>query len=174
MDYMTKPISRIELRKLSKLFRRVFDVPLSGPFPVLRVLDKLEQIFNTNYDVVEDSELPSNVMARCFEREGGGYTIQIKESVYSDAYDGDGASLGFICHEICHIFLFYVGYKPVFERSFADNRIEPFRSVEWQAKALCGEVMIPYEESANMNEEEIMRKYKTSRSFAQYRVQKLS
>jgi len=173
MDYITKPVSRDELRKLSKLMRRVFGIPLVGAFPVLRILDQLRERFNTIYEIVEDSELPPNVMAQCTPRDDGGYKIQIKESVYDDAYRGDGASLGFICHEICHVFLFLVGYKPVFERSFEDRRIEPFRSVEWQAKALCGEVMIPYEESANMDEEEVMRTYKTSRSFARYRIQKL-
>lgn len=173
MDYMTKPTSRKEMRELSKLFRRVFNVPLTGAFPVLQALDKLKPFFNTVYEVVEDSELSSNVKARCFEREGGGYMIQIKESVYDDAYNGDRASLGFICHEICHIFLFYAGFKPVFERSFADYKIAACCSVEWQAKALCGEVMIPYDESANMDEEEIMRTYKTSRGLARYRIQKL-
>ncbi len=36
--------------------------------------------------------------------------------------------------------LFWIGFTPVSTRAFGDDEIEPFRSVEWQAKALTGEV----------------------------------
>ena len=37
--------------------------------------------------------------------------------------------------------------------------IPPYRSVEWQAKALCGEITIPYEATIGMTAKEIMAKY---------------
>ena len=108
-------------------------------------------------------------MAQCSPNEIGGFTIKIKESVYQGAYEnGVGAFLGFINHEMCHVFLFEIGYTPIYERSFENNTISAYRSVEWQAKALDGEVMIPYDECKNMSKKEIIKKYHVSDSFADY------
>ena len=41
--------------------------------------------------------------------------------------------------------------------------------MEWQAKALCEEVMIPYNESIDMNVNEIQKNYHCSRAFAEVR-----
>lgn len=101
--------------------------------------------------------------------EDGGFTIEIKESVYDGAARGNGAFRGFICHELCHIFLFDQGFIPVFERAFENNKIPAYRSVEWQAKALCGEVMIPYEESQGMSFNELVTRYGVSQAFATHR-----
>ena len=38
MDYKTKPTSRKDLRRYAKFVRRLFDVPETGPFPVLQAL----------------------------------------------------------------------------------------------------------------------------------------
>ena len=171
MDYKTKPTSREDLRRYSKLFRKLFDVPLIGPFPVLQALDRVSDIFSScNYIVMEDKNLPPQTMARCVPNEYNGFTIEIKESVYKGAYEHrSGALLGFICHEICHVFLFKIGFTPVYERAFADNELRPFESVEWQAKALCAEVMIPYVESRGMTQQVIVDTYGVSKSFAKAR-----
>lgn len=170
MDYKTKPLTRREIRALAPYYRELFDVPATGPFPVLKALEKLPDVFEgSNYEVVEDKDLEPKVMAQCSPNEIGGFTIKIKESVYQGAYEnGVGAFLGFINHEMCHVFLFEIGYTPIYERSFENNTIPAYRSVEWQAKALDGEVMIPYEECKDMSESEIEEKYHVSKSFAKY------
>ncbi|MDO4555100.1 MAG: hypothetical protein Q4B70_08165 [Lachnospiraceae bacterium] len=157
MDYKTKPTSRKDLRRFSAYMRKLFDVPLTGEFPVLYALDKLSDVFSgCNYEVVDDKKLPPQTMARCTPNDRHGFTIEIKETVYNGAYDKQiGAFLGFICHEICHVFLFEIGFTPVFERSFADNELPAYCSVEWQAKALCAEVMVPYEETVGMKVHDI-------------------
>ncbi len=166
MDYKTKGIGRYDIRKLSKYFRVLFNVPEDGAFPVIETLDHVCEVFpGSNYIIVEDSKLPAQTVAQCFQNDSGGYTIEIKEKIYNGAYKNqNGAFRGFICHEICHVFLFSIGYTPILTRSFKD--IPPYCSVEWQAKALCGEVMIPYENSDGMSPEEIIDKYKVSKSFA--------
>ena len=171
MDYKTKPTSRRDLRRYSKILRRLLGVPLTGPFPVLSVLDKLGDVFKSSgYEIVEDSKMPLKTMARCVPNDQGGCTIEIKESIYVGAYEQQiGAFLGFICHEICHVFLFYIGFTPIFERSFEDYELPAFCSVEWQAKALCAEVMIPYEESMGMGADLIEGKYHVSKAFAKNR-----
>jgi len=171
MDYQTKPTSRNDLRHYSRFLRRLFDVPATGPFPVLEALDKISDVFEgCNYIIVEDSKLPKRTMARCVPNDIGGFTIEIKESIYSGAYKKRiGAYLGFICHEVCHVFLFNIGFIPIYERSFADKEIPAYCSVEWQAKALCAEVMIPYNESRGMGTKAIVDYYHVSRAFAENR-----
>lgn len=171
MDYKTKPTSRRDLRKYSKLLRKLFDVPYTGAFPVLQVLDRIsDKLPNCGYLIVEDDILPPKTMAQCSPNGDGGFTIEIKQSVYDGAYKHEtGAFLGFICHEICHVFLFSIGFTPLFERSFNDNELPSYCSVEWQAKALCAEVMIPYEETIGMKTADIESIYKVSKAFAIHR-----
>lgn len=172
MDYKTRPLSRRKIRSLSKVFRRMFGVDLSGPFPVLDALDKLPDIFaDCNYEIVDDNSLPINVPANCSPNSLGGYTIQIKESVYNGVYYyGTGAYRDHIVHELSHVFLFSIGYTPIIERSFDNGAIKPYESSEWQAKALCGEIMMPYDETKNMSNVEIKHIYGVSEAQAIYRT----
>ncbi len=172
MDYKTKPISRKNVRKIACFVRNLFDVPQTGAFPILQVLDKIGDVLpGSRYEIVEDKEMSDKTMAYCLQNEDGGYTIKIKSSVYDGAYERNiGAYLGFICHELCHVVLFKLGFKPIFERSFSDNELPAYCSVEWQAKALCGELMIPYIESIGMVKSEIMCKYGVSEGFANMRI----
>lgn len=171
MDYRTKPTSRNDLRRYAKLFRKIFGVSQAGPFPVLEVLDRLPDIFpGCNFLIVEDSDLPPKTMAQCSPNENGGFTIEIKNSVYVGAFEKQiGAFLGFICHEICHVFLFAIGFTPIYARSFDDSEIPAYCSVEWQAKALCAEVMIPFDDSEGLSPKAIVDKYHVSQAFAKNR-----
>lgn len=172
MDYKTKATSRYDLRKYAKIVRKLFGVSQTGPFPVLEALDHISDIFDGSiYEIVDDSKMPLQTMARCIPNDDGGFTIEIKESVYQGAYEKKvGAFMGFICHEICHVFLFCAGFTPIFARSFNDNELPAYCSVEWQAKALSAEVMIPYEESKDMDLLTIERTYHVSKSFALHRL----
>lgn len=172
MDYVTKPASRLLLREYSFFLRKLFGITdINEPFDVLAALEIIHLVFpKTTVEIVEDNELPQNIPARCCPNSSGNFTITIKESVYKGAYERQiGAYLGFICHEICHVFLYTIGYTPVFSRSFKNNYIPAYKSVEWQTKALCGEVMMPYEITKNMTETEIMKKYHVSFGFAKKR-----
>ncbi len=172
MDYQTKPTSRCDLRKYAGIIRQLFDVPQTGSFPVLEVLDRIGDVFEgCRYEIVDDNAMPPQTMARCIANDAGGFTIEIKESIYDGAYEKRiGAFLGFICHEICHVFLFQTGFTPIFERSFGNNELPAYCSVEWQAKALCAELMIPYEESAGMEMAAIEETYHVSKAFAKHRL----
>ena len=172
MDYKTKPTSRKDLRKYSQILRKLFGIPLTGRFPVLYALEKIGDVFEgCNYVVLEDNCFSPQTMARCMRNDSGGYTIEIKQSVYDGAvYQNIGAFLGFICHEICHVFLFEIGFVPVYEYSFNENTLPAYCSVEWQAKTLCAEVMIPFEESNGMSVKEIVETYHCSKSFAKKRL----
>lgn len=172
MDYLTKPVNRRELRSYSIFFRYLFGVENdTDPFPVIEALEKVPDVFKgTTPSILDDADMPANVPARCYPDSSGNFTIEIKNSVYEGARKHKiGAYLGFICHEICHVFLYKIGYTPIIERSFDNNKIVPYRSVEWQTKALCGEVMMPYEATRYMSVKEIEEVYSVSKGFASYR-----
>ncbi|MBQ5988366.1 MAG: hypothetical protein IJL67_02610 [Oscillospiraceae bacterium] len=172
MDYITKPTNRKELRDFSVVFRCLFGITdPNAPFPVLEALEMIPDVFKGAYFViVEDKELPVTVPARCLLNGPDDFKIEIKESVYRGAFEKKiGAYLGFICHEMCHIFLYKIGFTPIVERSFGNNEIPAYKSVEWQTKAICGEVLMPYDATANMHYTEIMKKYHVSKDMALYR-----
>lgn len=174
MDYITKPTNRATLRRFSKIVRAIFGCESDDkPFPVLDALEKLPDVVdNASYEIVEDNELSANVFAQCYPKPEGGFVIQIKETVYDEAcYNDNYAFLCFICHEICHVLLFWIGFTPVSTRAFGDTEIKPYQSVEWQAKALTGEVMIPYGASKGLTSKEIVEKYHVTKQSAKYRVQ---
>ncbi len=172
MDYMTRPTSRKALRQMAPYVRALFNVDKEAPFPVLEALEKLgDKIPGSSYIVVPDTALPADTPALCRKDEQDNFQIQIKQSVYDGAYQKHiGAYRGFIMHEICHIFLYKVGFTPVYTRSFENNKIVAYRSVEWQTKALCGEVMMPYEATRGMSREMIMKTYGVSKGFADKRL----
>lgn len=172
MDYETKALCREDIRRLSPIFREIFGIKKDGEFPVLNALEKIALVFDDcDYEIVEDDALPVVTPARCKPNDKGGFTIEIRNEIYKGAFEKRiGAYRDHICHEISHIFLFKIGYVPEYNRSLGDYEVEPYKSVEWQAKALTGEVMIPYEESAGMTWEEIMEKYHVSKSAAKYRI----
>lgn len=176
MDYVTKPLTTKKVRLLAELFRKEFKLDPHEKIPVLFLLDQLADVFGNHfhYEILDDHEFPPSVMARCCLNNEGGFTIEIRESVYSGAHKGNGAFRGFICHEICHIFLFKIGQYPEFNRAFPDNEIPAYCSVEWQAKALCGEVMIPYEDSLEMNVTALVANYGVSEASAKYRRRKIN
>ena len=174
MDYMTKSTTRIDLRSLAVLFRSLFDIPQNGPFPVLEILDKLpdvELFKGTTVLIVDDNKLLPGIPAQCTPITDESFLIEIKQSVYDGAYHHNiGAYRAHILHEICHIFLYKVGFKPILTRQFADNELPAYCSVEWQAKALCGEILMPYKETENMSGKDIQTKYMVSPSAAKERM----
>lgn len=180
MDYETSIIlNREQIRLISKLFRRMFKIR-TILFPVMKILERLVIKFDKNlYYVVEEDEMfKKNVMAALVPEENDFYCIRIRQSVYDKALAGDRASLGYICHEMCHFFLIHVmGVGPklyvaadnlVYARTIDDNNTPAYKSMEWQAKALCGEVMIPYERCQNYSLTDLIEKTSSSTQQAKY------
>ena len=185
MDYETSTIvDRSQIRMISILFRKMFKIK-TILFPVLKVLELLVNRFEKNlyYDVQEDDKFPRKVMAELVIEDTDKYCIRIRQSVFDKALNGERASLGYICHEMCHFFLIYVvGIGPkiyiaednmVYARTIDDRTTPAYKSTEWQAKALCGEVMIPYEKCKNYSLEEIISKTQSSTEQARYFINRV-
>lgn len=172
LDYETKPASRQELRLCAKLFRSICGVTDSEPIDPVLLLDRLpdmEGFSDVRYIVVYDNELPGDVPAQCTKTEDG-YLIEIKESVYCGASENKtGGHRMHIIHEIMHPFADKLGFQPIFSRRLT-KETPPYRRLEWIVKALAGEVMMPYEATCGLSEEEIMSIYGVSKSAAKMRM----
>lgn len=171
MDYATRPTSRTEVRLYAKIFRKLFELPLTGPIDPLSLLDRLPDVYdNVEYEVIDDSEMPKGVPARCIPTDNGGFMIQIAQSIFDGAYERKvGGYRAHILHEIIHPFADKMGFKPIMNRVFNNNTVPPYMSLEWVVKAMTGEVMMPYEETIGLNTSELMEEYGVSWEAANYR-----
>ena len=85
------------------------------------------------------------------------------------AAEGIGGYRAHILHEICHAILCLLGFTPILDRAFKNNELKPFESMEWQAKALCGEILMPYEETEGLSVRQIRHLCQVSRESAELR-----
>lgn len=180
MDYESRlSLSRIQVREISRFARRLLKIK-TVKFPVLKALEKLIDKFTNNlyYRILPDDEFETNVMAKLVPEGNDVYCIKIRETVYEKAVNGDRASLGFICHEMCHFTLIHIfDAGPVmyvnesglaYTRSFKDKELPRYKSMEWQAMALCGEIMIPYEKCKDYSFKQIVSRTDSSDEQTKY------
>lgn len=172
MDYLTISMNRKEAITFGQMFRKEFGYDECSPFNPIEALERINSIFpQASVEVVEDNELESNVHADIIIDEENHFMIRIKNTVYVRAHDRNvGGYRMDITHEIVHLFLYLKGYKPLDgTQSFENNILPAYESIEWQTKAVAGEVMIPYEATVGMEVDEIIEKYHVSRAAAEYR-----
>lgn len=170
MDYKTKSTSREELRRIARCIRKLFKCNNKYRFNVLTTFEKMPVIFPcVTCTVVGDDEIEGDIPARCIPDFEGCYTIEVKSSIYDGAAAGIGGYRAHILHEICHAILCMLGFTPVLDRAFKNKELKPFESMEWQAKALCGEIMMPYEETEGLSVRQIQHLCQVSRESAELR-----
>ncbi len=173
MDYRTRKTSREEIRRYSNQIRKKFHCRNKYYFDVIKAFEMMPILFpNVAVEIVEDDDIDLvGVPSTTIPDMSGHYTIKVKESVYDRAYTGkNGGCRMHIMHEMCHVFLFELGYFPFVDRAYKNLELEPCESAEWQAKALAGEVMIPYESTCNMTSQSIVKKCKVSTEAANKRI----
>lgn len=170
MDYKTKPTSREELRSIARCVRKLFKCNNKFRFNVMTTFEKMPVIFpSVTCTVVEDDEIEGDVPARCIPDFESHYTIEVKSSIYEGAAAGVGGYRAHILHEICHAILCMLGFTPILGRAFKNKELKPFESMEWQAKALCGEIMMPYEKTEGLSVKQIQHLCQVSRESAELR-----
>ena len=167
MDYKTKPISRENLRIIAKFIKTKFGCKNKYRFDVIDAFERIHNLFpQITVEVVDDDKLNTNNPARCVPDGLGNYHIEVQNRVYQGACRGTGAYRDHIMHEICHAILCILGFTPIFERAFKETDLKPYESMEWQAKALCGEVLVPYDNIYGLSIKQIMNYCKVSKSCA--------
>ncbi len=175
MDGITSPVSRLMLRNIANKFRERFCQD-NLYINVLAIIEIFPIYFQKCIIViVPDNELdegiPSAIEKQVCQGEDK-YIIKIKESVYERAYNGSGGDRMHIIHEMSHYILIEeYDFKPITARSYGNIRVryKPC-SIEWQAKALAGEIMMPYELTKGMIAEEISIKCGVSIDAAKMRI----
>ena len=176
MDYKTKPISRKDLRAIARWFRHQFKCKNIFRFDVVGAFERIQSLFpQITTEIVDDDSIDVisdlNVPAACNPDMKGNYHIAVRESVYMGACNGVGGFRAHILHEMCHAILCLLGFTPILDRAFNNNEIEPrYISMEWQAKALTGEILVPYDETKGMSKRKIRFLCKVSDSLASYRI----
>lgn len=168
MDYKTKPTSREELRGIARFVRKLFKCKNKYRFDVMDAFERIPSVIPAvTCLVVEDDEIEGDIPARCVPDFEGHYTIEVKSSIYDGAAEGIGGYRAHILHEICHAILCLLGFTPILDRAFKNNELKPFESMEWQAKALCGEILMPYEETEGLSVRQIRHLCQVSRESAE-------
>lgn len=168
MDYKTKPTSREELRGIARFIRKLFKCKNKYRFDVMDAFERIPSVIPAvTCLVVEDDEIEGDIPARCVPDFEGHYTIEVKSSIYDGAAEGIGGYRAHILHEICHAILCLLGFTPILDRAFKNNELKPFESMEWQAKALCGEILMPYEETEGLYVRQIRHLCQVSRESAE-------
>lgn len=172
MDYITFSMTRIEARNIANFIRTSLGYDYKSKFNPIYELDRIHLIFsNISYEIIEDDDLPKNVHCVCEIYEDDEIIIKIKNYIYLGAVKrGVGGYLMDITHEIAHAILYCLGYKPISYEIFNNESIPAYKSAEWQAKAVAGEIMIPFEASKNMDIFDIVEKFNVSFDAASNRL----
>lgn len=180
MDYISDTnLSRNQIREMATFVRRKLGVE-SLEFPAIKMLDRLETLYPDYfyYVIEEDQDFDNGVMSYLQLDSDGKYCAHFRQRVYDGALEGKGNFIGFIVHEIAHFCLEYffdihpevvVMDNTPFYACVPNGAIkEKYESIEWQAKALCGEIMIPFEQCKEMSFGEIVEKTKSSKAQTDY------
>lgn len=169
-----KSLSRNKARLFAKLIKETFNLG-SSKVDIARLLEKLPNTNeNMNVEIVDDEEMAKGDYAYFVpDFENGKSVIIISNKVYESAC-GSGSTSGrdrmTIAHEIAHYFLMMnFGYRPI--EKYRSGQVSPFNDPEWQAKALAGEIMMPFEETDSfMNPSDLANEFGVSFDAADYRI----
>lgn len=178
--YVTEqPISREKLRILAKAFKS--HLGFGGLFVDVPWLLEVTMHKFTDLDVeiVKDEVLDKLVFADFIPRDStkdNRPLIRIKESVYNNACNKNSGSYGrdrmSIVHEIAHFILIDQIKIPVYKHH-GSGRPDLARTTEWQAMALAGEIIMPFEETEHIKDVyELSQKCGVSIDAANYRINK--
>lgn len=132
----------------------------------------LESIFMFDdtfyFEVVSSDQLPRNTYARYLPLDN---KMEILESVYNEALNGDGRARFTIAHEIGHYFL----HKDTssFSRRLSKKDIKAYEDPEWQANTFASFFLISQNAISNLKSPEaIAENCGTSYSAAEIAIRK--
>ena len=175
MDYKTTKLSRKHIRILAKVIRQIFKecIYKEGLYvDVVKMFELVHSKFkNITTEIVPDEKL-KDIPGECIPDYNGNYHIRIKETVYVGAISGVGGYRVHILHELSHAFLCIAGYAPISQTQYKNGELKAYESMEWQAKALAGEILMEYALTKEMTTFELMHKCGVSIDSARNRRQR--
>lgn len=169
MGYIAKGKSRVQIRALAKLIRKIQGVEHDLYFPILDFMEK------TLPTLIPTFSFRVGSIAEMGEYEGLTFPerdeIVIREDVYAKALDGGGRERLTIAHELYH-YLEHSNQTVAFARTNGST-IPPYKDPEWQADAFGGELLVPYDLAKNLNVYQIMEICEVSRRAAEVQYSKI-
>ena len=93
-----------------------------------------------HHEVMPRTYFPPNIHAETAIKER---VIRIREDIYHGAIRNMGRDRMTVAHEVGHYILLVAKGLKLY-RSFEGVQIEAYRDPEWQAKALAGELLCPF------------------------------
>jgi hypothetical protein len=169
-------LSRKKTRAIAKFIRSLLGInELYADVP--KMLENMTKEFTDfNYEIVEDEELPEGDYGTFIPNyETNQHVVKIPNRVYLAACS-NGSTSGrdrmTIVHEIAHYFLIiYFKYKPI--EKFGRGKVPRAKDPEWQAMAVAGEIMMPFNETEHIKEpNKLMEMCGVSFDAAYYRINK--
>lgn len=164
-DYIVEPLSRLDIRKIVKAFRKFLGIKYESYVDVTALLDILSKKFKGfSYQVVANNVLPKKVFATTDVNSG---KIRIKQKIFDKACDGDGFGRYCIAHEIGHFILLKLcGFE--LAKADVNIRTPKYMDPEWQAECFAGEFLMGYDAVKNYSIDELVSKCVVTKKAATY------
>lgn len=167
--YEEPPCSTQDLRNISDLVRRIFDIDPEKPFPVCEFIEF------ALYELFDDFKFEICTKAEMREKHGetlpGRHLIRLREDVYDGMCEGVGQHRYTAAHEIAH--LLKHEHVPVAMARRRAEHLPLFRNSEWQADTLAAELLMPFSAVRFLTAPEIEDRFLVSSSAARVRFNKL-
>ncbi|MCK9622901.1 MAG: ImmA/IrrE family metallo-endopeptidase [Methylobacter sp.] len=141
--YQVPAMQRVQIRDVAKNIRRI-NKEMTGQdapfFPIVQFLDVTltKHMEDFILEILDEDEM-GDAHGMTYPDE---HLIQVRSDVYKQACRHQGRDRMTLAHELGH----YVLHSNIgMARMAPVELIKPWRSSEWQAKALAGELLIPVE-----------------------------
>lgn len=161
MGMKMPPCSRRNLRAIAANVHKALRYDGTSPFPVVEVVELVlpKLVPGFEFQVISKTEMGDD-HGRTYPDKR---LMYIREDVYEGACRGNGRDRFTIGHELSHQLL-HEGIDVTLARS--DLRHETYEDSEWQADALSGELLMPFDKIRKLTANQIVDAYQVSPSAA--------
>lgn len=169
-ELVVPPLSRADIRKKARIFRRMFQLDNQLYFPIVEIMElmnSMPDVFHDfNMEVLEESEMKN---FHGLTLPNG--TIKIRNDVYIRAGKGSGTDRDTMAHELGH-WLLHRNNRA--HARLGCGGVPVYCTPEWQAKAFSGELLVPaHLLQSGMSVTDIKEYCGVSYSSAQYQLRQL-
>lgn len=165
--YVVPACSRKELLLHAHALHQALDYKGDGPFPILKLAEKIFYFIYPDYDflVLSENEMGDNLGLTKPDE----HIIQIREDVYESAVAGSGLGRMVVAHESSHL-LRHQGIPVAMACRKATREMPAYRSSEWQANAMGGSILMPASKIIDMSIDQIIDQFQVSERAAEVQL----
>lgn len=147
--------SREDLLRFAATVHKAIGYERETPFPVMKFVEHILPEIYPDYllEIVEKHNMEDK-FGETFPHK---HHIRLREDVYLAAADNNPFARSTVMHECSHCM--WHDDVPIAMARREAKALPAFRSSEWQANALAGALMMPFEKVVSMSPEEIVAKY---------------